>query len=81
MMENSWWLPETLTIHLDANRAAPMRDLSRCAETGFVGVSGPQHISTLRDDGKTLLKYVQNISTLSAGETDDALMAFQHRYV
>ena len=46
---------------------------------GFAGVSGPQHVDALRDDG-TLLKYVANVSELAApGEADDALMAFQHR--
>ena len=31
-------------------------------------------------DGKTLIKYVQNVSALAApGKADDALMAFQHR--
>jgi hypothetical protein len=36
-------------------------------------------VDALRDDG-TILKYVQNMSTLAApGEADDALMAFQHR--
>eukprot|EP00040_Diaphanoeca_grandis_P027150 m.153873 g.153873 ORF g.153873 m.153873 type:complete len:638 (+) comp30857_c1_seq3:113-2026(+) len=46
---------------------------------GFVGVSGPQHVDALKPDG-TILKYVQNISTLaSPGSADDALMAFQHR--
>ena len=39
----------------------------------------PVVVDALRDDG-TILKYVQNISTLAApGEADDALMAFQHR--
>ena len=46
---------------------------------GFSGVSGPQHVDALHDNG-TLLKYVQNISELGApGTADDALMAFQHR--
>lgn len=46
---------------------------------GFVGVGGPKTINALDANGK-LLKYVQNISTLaSAGEADDALMAFEHR--
>ena len=36
-------------------------------------------VDALRDDG-TLLKYVQNVSELAApGESDGALMAFQHR--
>lgn len=46
---------------------------------GFDGVSGPQHVNALHEDG-TLLKYVQNITELPApGSADDALMAFQHR--
>ena len=62
------------------SRSAYGETLAGARKPGFVGVSGPQHVSALRDDGKTLLKYVQNISTLSApGEADDALMAFQHR--
>ena len=41
---------------------------------------GPRAIDPFLPDGKTLIKYVQNISTLPAfGEADDALMAFQHR--
>ena len=44
-----------------------------------VPTKSPVVVDALRDDG-TILKYVQNISTLAApGEADDALMAFQHR--
>eukprot|EP00656_Telonema_subtile_P054944 TRINITY_DN8337_c0_g1_i1.p1 TRINITY_DN8337_c0_g1~~TRINITY_DN8337_c0_g1_i1.p1 ORF type:complete len:566 (-),score=115.80 TRINITY_DN8337_c0_g1_i1:77-1774(-) len=46
---------------------------------GWSGVSGPQHVNALHDDG-SIIKYVANLSELpSAGEADDALMAFQHR--
>ena len=46
---------------------------------GWTGVSGPQHVDALDDDGR-LLRYVQNLSDLAApGAADDALMAFQHR--
>ena len=39
----------------------------------------PVVVDALNDDG-TIIKYVQNISTLAApGQADDALMAFQHR--
>ena len=41
---------------------------------------GPRNIDALRPDGKSFIKYVQNVSTLPAfGDADDALMAFQHR--
>ena len=41
---------------------------------------GPRAIDAMGPDGKTLIKYVQDVSTLPApGEADDALMAFQHR--
>jgi hypothetical protein len=41
---------------------------------------GPRHIDPLSPDGHSLIKYVQNISTLPPfGAADDALMAFQHR--
>eukprot|EP00937_MAST-01D_sp_MAST-1D-sp2_P006902 g6902.t1 len=53
--------------------------LAGVRKPGFVGVSGPQHVDALREDG-SLLKYVQNVSDLGApGSADDALMAFQHR--
>ena len=43
------------------------------------GVGGPQNINALDANG-TIIKYVQNVSTLAApGEGDDALMAFEHR--
>lgn len=53
--------------------------LAGARKPGFDGVSGPQHINALHDDG-SIIKFVANISDLAkAGEADDALMAFQHR--
>ena len=41
---------------------------------------GPRTIDAMSPDGKSFIKYVQNVSTLPpAGSADDALMAFQHR--
>ena len=46
---------------------------------GWTGVGGPRHVDALKPDG-SLLKYVQNLSTLAPpGAADDGLMAFQHR--
>jgi hypothetical protein len=46
---------------------------------GYGGVHGALHVDALRDGG-TLLKYVQNASSLPPpGSADEALMAFQHR--
>ena len=54
--------------------------LAGARSPGWSGVAGPHGVSPFQSDNVTLLKYLDNLTTLAApGSADDRLMAFQHR--